>query len=113
MMKLKEDTCSQNMVTIKTSRKILLNKNGEMKSSVKSKLDDIMKQSRTHITCVGRDMSDKVPLPSTSSVDDMDIEIIGHRDAIERARILCLILLDELVSSLTTFLSSFRLTLPH
>ncbi|KAJ3190813.1 hypothetical protein HK101_008339 [Irineochytrium annulatum] len=49
----------QALVTIKTSRKIVLNKNGEMKSAIKQRLDQLMKSTRTQITCVGHSYEDQ------------------------------------------------------
>ncbi|KAJ3082281.1 hypothetical protein HK102_001813 [Quaeritorhiza haematococci] len=85
---------TQNIVTIKVNRKIILNNNGEMKGLVRRRLDEIMKVTNTHITCVGN--FDRVKPPPGLTADSMDMEIMGTWDAVEKARIRCIILLDEL-----------------
>ncbi|KAJ3051107.1 hypothetical protein HK097_007920 [Rhizophlyctis rosea] len=113
---------TQIMLTVKVHRPLMLNENGEMRASVKRKLDDVMKSTRTQITCVGQSQTyDKparmqhhpshrhfhTPPPGfmssgnvspdvSSEVDSMDVEIVGGADAVERARMKCLVLFDEL-----------------
>ncbi|KAI9097041.1 hypothetical protein DFS34DRAFT_133003 [Phlyctochytrium arcticum] len=45
---------TQTMITIKATRRILLNDNDEMKPLVKRKLDALMQSTQTQITCVGQ-----------------------------------------------------------
>ncbi|KAJ3036357.1 hypothetical protein HDV00_002773, partial [Rhizophlyctis rosea] len=112
---------TQIMVTVKVHRPLMLNENGEMRLSIKRKLDDVMKSTRTQITCVGHsqtyDKPPRLPHPhhhhipppgfmsggggnvtgdSSTDVDSMDVEIVGGADAAERARMKCLVLFDEL-----------------
>ncbi|KAI8929181.1 hypothetical protein BC831DRAFT_445007 [Entophlyctis helioformis] len=117
---------TQTVVTLKTARNIVLNQNGEMRAVVKRRLDELMKTTRTHITCVGQALN---PMPPLSSPDDpasvnasagsaglpaafvhdfsarpnvIDIEIVGHWEAVERARMRCLVLLDNLFGLAST-----------
>lgn len=75
--------------------------NGSIKPIVKKRLDQIMKQSQCHLNVLDPS-STKVPGPSSSrdTTDIMEIEITGVLEAVERARIETLVLLDELVGSL-------------
>ena len=99
------------MITLKACRNIILNTNGEMKSNVKQKMDELMKSSCTQITCVGQSQNEiKTPLTPHSPSDEgknrpniIDIEILGQWDAVERARLKCLVLLDELVKLSSIF----------
>ncbi|KAI8808041.1 hypothetical protein BJ742DRAFT_869310 [Cladochytrium replicatum] len=87
---------TQKMTTIKTTRRALLNDNGEMKAYVKKRVDEIMKTSHTQITCLD---NDKLQLPQIGSAyrsSSMDVEIIGQWDSVERARMRILVLLDEM-----------------
>eukprot|EP00842_Homolaphlyctis_polyrhiza_P005044 jgi/Hompol1/5540/HPOL_004529-RA len=113
---------SQAAVTIKAARNIILNQAGEMRSVVKRKLDELMKSSRTHITCVGQTLDQQQQqqqqpqqppqhqphtslgsaMAPISSSDEamrplvMDVEIVGQWEAVERAQVRCMLLLDEL-----------------
>ncbi|TPX61251.1 hypothetical protein SpCBS45565_g07317 [Spizellomyces sp. 'palustris'] len=86
---------TQTMITVKASRKIILNDNDEMKITVKRKLDNIMHSSRTQITCVGQNYETVKPPPGLSS-ESMDVEIVGHWEDVEMARMQTLVLLDEM-----------------
>ncbi|KAJ1551723.1 hypothetical protein HK096_003315 [Nowakowskiella sp. JEL0078] len=61
---------------------------------LKRQLNDLMQSTRTQITCLGYDKSIAPPPGLTN--DSMEIEILGRWDAVEMARIQCLILLDKL-----------------
>lgn len=82
------------MIIIKTIRNIILNDAGEMKLIVKNKLEEIKLKTETQITCVGGNshLVGEPELPQS-----MDIEIFGPVEQAEKARLLCLSLLDELV----------------
>ncbi|KAJ3106810.1 hypothetical protein HDU97_005517 [Phlyctochytrium planicorne] len=87
----------QAMVTIKTNKKIILNKNGEMKGVVKSRINEIMKSTQTQITCVGHTLADEqTGAPPGLAPDIMDVEIMGDWYGVEKARLKCLVLLDEM-----------------
>ncbi|KAI8851296.1 hypothetical protein BC829DRAFT_441490 [Chytridium lagenaria] len=83
------------MVTIKTNRKIILNKNGEMKGVVKSRINEIMKSTQTQITCLGHTFEEQLAPPGLAP-DIMDMEIMGDWHGVERARLKVLVLLDEM-----------------
>jgi hypothetical protein len=78
-------------------KKILLKKNGELKGSIKSKLDEIMIQTDTQITCVSAETPKGNTSPRASEAENLDIEILGTWYAAEQARLHCLVLLDYLV----------------
>jgi hypothetical protein len=96
----------QLILTVKVARRIILNKNGEMKSYVKSKFDEIMQMSKTQITCVGHTSSALTELMPSQSSDFLEIEIMGSGDLVELARLRCLVLLDELVCTYSAPLES-------
>ncbi|KAJ3114313.1 hypothetical protein HDU96_002278 [Phlyctochytrium bullatum] len=83
------------VVTIKTNRKIILNKNGEMKSVVKARIGEIMKSTNTQITCLGHTFDEQLAPPGLAP-DIMDVEIMGDWNGVEGARLKCLVLLDEM-----------------
>ncbi|KAJ1558642.1 hypothetical protein HK096_008442, partial [Nowakowskiella sp. JEL0078] len=85
---------SNKLITIKTNRRFMLRENGEMGLFLKRHLNDIMQSTCTQITCLGYDKITAQP-PGLAN-DNMEIEILGQWDAIEKARILCLVLFDEL-----------------
>ncbi|KAI8810889.1 hypothetical protein BJ742DRAFT_885674, partial [Cladochytrium replicatum] len=87
---------TQRMTTIKTTRRSLLNENGEMKMYVKRRVDEVMKSSRTKITFLDNDKLQVPPTGSWNHSKSMDVEIIGQWDAVERARMGILLLLDEM-----------------
>ncbi|KAJ3313743.1 hypothetical protein HDV04_001547 [Boothiomyces sp. JEL0838] len=84
---------TQTVIIIKTIRNIILNDAGEMKLIVKNKLEEIKLKTETQITCVGGNshLVGEPELPQS-----MDIEIFGPVEQAEKARLLCLSLLDEL-----------------
>ncbi|KAJ3274009.1 hypothetical protein HDV01_003679 [Terramyces sp. JEL0728] len=84
---------SQTVIIIKTIRNIILNDAGEMKLIVKNKLEEIKSQTDTQITCVGGNthVVGEPELPQS-----MDMEIFGQVEQAEKARLLCLSLLEEL-----------------
>ena len=78
-------------------KKVLLRTSGELKESIKSKLDEIMVQTDTQITCVSAETPKGNSSPGGSEVENLDIEIMGTWFAAEQARLRCLLLLDVLV----------------
>ncbi|KAH6561702.1 hypothetical protein BASA50_003732 [Batrachochytrium salamandrivorans] len=98
---------SQTLVSLKATRHIILSHNGEMRPVARRRFDNIMKDSLTHISCVAHVPSvvDNASVASStivhsnttlSSGDAMNIDVVGQWDAVERARMSCLLLLDEL-----------------
>ncbi|KAI8896966.1 hypothetical protein BC833DRAFT_595394 [Globomyces pollinis-pini] len=83
---------SQHIITLKAIRNCILDHNGLIKLIAKLKLDNIKSITNTQITLVnGNTDSTDTHLPLL-----IDIEIVGHLEATEKARLLCLTLFDEL-----------------
>lgn len=75
---------SQAHITLKALRGVVLDSQGEMKALVKKRLDEVKVETDTLINC--------------SSLDDgVDIDIIGSIENTEKARLMVLRKLDELV----------------
>lgn len=85
----------------------MINQNGEMKASIRKKFDEIMAQTKTQITCAGQ-FDGKVKPPPGLAPDRMDVEIMGRLDAVEHARLRCLVALDTQVNdSIVQLLNTF------
>ncbi|KAL5039169.1 hypothetical protein RTP6_006368 [Batrachochytrium dendrobatidis] len=84
---------TQDFVSLKASRSVVLQHHGELKSIVNLKLDELMNATRTRISCVP--IAPHAP-PSDYNASVTTIEIVGQRDAVDRSRMRCLLLLDEL-----------------
>ncbi|KAI8996183.1 hypothetical protein BC832DRAFT_535406, partial [Gaertneriomyces semiglobifer] len=96
---------SHTLITIKASRLTVLDANAEMRPELKRKLDNIMQQTKTQITCVGGNYnSSPMPPPGlagASGVSDLqkesiELEVVGRWEDVERARMASLVLLDEM-----------------
>ena len=86
-----------------------------MRPIAKRRLDDLMKSTKTRITCVGQKRTPTDSLKSSEppisaattaptgsedySSQNIELEIVGQWEDMEKARIQCLIFLDEMVNN--------------
>lgn len=91
---------------VKANRRIILNANEETKLSVRARLNMIMEMTNSQITILGQnfynDPAKPRPPPGLhgAAENSIDIEIIGTWDVVEKARVLTLVHLDEIVRPL-------------
>lgn len=90
---------NQSTFKLHVCRRTLLNDNNELKPSVKKRLDDIMESTKTQITILGQQQQSKAKAPpgfGGSAHGSVDVEIMGTWDCAEKARIACLVAIDEM-----------------
>ncbi|KAJ3126186.1 hypothetical protein HK098_007818 [Nowakowskiella sp. JEL0407] len=88
---------SETMISLRASRLALFKDNNELRLYTKKRLEQIKISTKTQINCQA-DLTTQGH-PSIGMTDDdtvVDIEVIGQRDGVEKARILSLVLCDHL-----------------
>lgn len=86
---------SQCLSTLDVERWLLLNKDEEVKSTIIEKFNEIMQKTKANIV-IDYNKNDKVKPPPGLGSDTIKIEIYGQWESVEKARLKCLVYLDEM-----------------